>query len=320
MITVAVIEQNNINFSSLHPHLTGILYTDKPIKGRKAIEDLIKPYVSMHQMEEDDFIEFACLQLSKDPTQTIFHTEVSFSTPKGCCEIMFCDEGEMNQIASLLSLKHTVVRGKCVVILNKYNPLRKSDLTFEILTSLIKRRFYHSAILIKPSGECIKYYYQDIRYLIHMLFGVDSSDTIESCEVEVLQYTLSMFFRYKQSEINPMATRINGMYRLHGPVLVMHNIKKTIPTNLSLGELETIDKASYGRLYDRKADESDDIWTRYATLQAHTIKDNCVLCGDPGKITCERCYRVRYCSKQCQIEFRGHHVDDCINEKSIVPK
>lgn len=350
MITIAVIQQNDVTFEALGPYLSDLVYVENPNSraARQCIKSLIQNYITFHQVSEDQFLELACLELigDQDPANLFFHTETSFSSPKGCAEIIYCENqvdktAPMNQLASLLSLKHTVIRGKCVVILNQYAPLRKIPISLDHLVSLFKRRFYFSAILIKPSGQCIKYYYQDIRYLIHMIYGVDSNDTINTLSVDLLHHPLNFFFVYRKSEINSMATRLNGMYRLHGDVLLMHCLESSVPTNLSLSEIHRLDKLARGRLYDRQIKpaetqqetrvnaEGQEVskevqWSRYALVASRLTNDSwnrCVSCGSkPVTLECTRCYRVSYCSTQCQIEYRGHHYDDCINEKSVVPK
>lgn len=354
MITVAVIADNDANFNDIVDYLPEVAYHDNPNtkKIRSYIESVIKPCVTFHEIAEDKLIEFACTTLMAEytctPDKLIFNTETSFCSPKGCAEIIYCSdqyasvktEKTMNQLASLLSLKHTVIKGACIVLLNGYNPLRKISLSMNHLVSLYKRRFFYSGVLIKPSGECVKYYYQDVRYLIHKLFGISETDEINTMSFELMHYPLNAYFFYKQSTINPKATKLNGMYRLHGNVLITHDLDKNIPTNLSLSELNNLLKAAHGRLYDRSIKEGEAMTetivnsegqqqpkvctlSRYAILLnrlQNKLWEKCVNCGDPLKISCERCYRVGYCSTQCQTEYRGHHHDDCINENSVVPK
>lgn len=352
MITIAVIADNDANFNGITDYLPDVVYRDNPTTAgaRAYIESVIKPHITFHQVS--DFLDFVCTTLAAEyscPTeQLLFHTETTFCTPKGCAEIIYCSDQyaenksnkPMNQLASLLSLKHTVIKGKCIVVLNGYNPLRKINITLNHLVSLYKRRFFYSGILIKPNGQLHKYYYQDVRYLLHKLFDVDINDDINTISFELMHYPLNAYFFYKQSVINPLATKLNGMYRLHGNVLITHHLDAHIPTNLSRSELSDLLKVAHGRLYDRQVKDNEAMTetvvdtngqqqTKALTLSRYSIVNNrlktklwkqCINCNGKLKHICERCYRVGYCSVQCQTEYRGHHYDDCINELSVVPK
>ena len=40
-----------------------------------------------------------------------------------------------------------------------------------------------------------------------------------------------------------------------------------------------------------------------------------VNCSKPFNIPiiCQRCYRIKYCSNECEEEFRSYHYDECLN-------
>ena len=383
MISVAVIEQNSCVFDKIVDYLPALLYQSPTKEAKQAvktfIKDIIDPYISLHTINEEDLIQFSCQTLSKSypdaklDKDLFFHTEHSFAFPKAYMEIIHCntiantdvDDKRINNIGCLLSLKHTVIEGKCIVIANNYSlqALRSivlGHIDINMIIKMIQRRYFQSSILITPSGECQKYYYQDPRYLISKLFNISEAGFIQKMSFTSFKYNLVMCFIHKQSEINPLATRINGNYRLHGNVLVIHELDDKIFGSIGVKEISNLGKVSFGRLFDRQlrgkeihTDQGDGkvttpYWSKHVVMM-NRMKDDrlwkcCINCSDvvkdPGvrlsasvpstdwrraladeqPVMCDRCHRAIYCSLQCQIEYRGHHYDDCINELSSVPK
>ncbi len=100
----------------------------------------------------------------KNLDEFYYHTESSYSFPKKHIEIIYgqplwkeYNKGTMeniNALACLFSLKHTVMENTCVITANRYdsNDTKKQILdsvTQEDILRVVRRRFYFSAILIK---------------------------------------------------------------------------------------------------------------------------------------------------------------------------
>lgn len=374
MVTIAVIEKNQCLFPDLEKYAAHLLYREHSSEERKKIKEeinhylwsTIEPYVKFVQIHpDDDFMTVVCNKLiqnfsDKNPDEFYYHTEASYSFPKRYLELIHClpmwpeyqkDRQEnINAIGCLFSLKHSVIENHCIVIANRYDLSAKhfvvmDSVTKEDILRVIRRRFFFSAILIKDQAMA-KYYYQDPAYLISTIYHLGGKDTIEKLSVSHLKYNLVFYFQHDRDKyVNQIATRINGSFRLHGDVLMIHEMEENIFANLSIREAKRLNVLSYGRLYDRrlKDDEMHSIvsraldengkeiekkqepyWSRYIVVEKRMLiwkekKNRCINCWQVMKkpIVCDRCYRVKFCSQNCQQEFHSYHQDECINPKSI---
>lgn len=255
----------------------------------------------------------------------------------------------INNIGCLMSLKHTLVENNVIALSYKYDLdapkfVAIDSVTKEDIIRIIKRRYFFSAVLIKEN-QMIKYYYQDPKYLLMRVYGIKDSDNVQKLSVTHLKYNL-LFYHQNDEEtsyINKIATRINGSKRLYGDVLMIHEMEEgmNIYGNLSIHEAKRLNVLSYGRMYDRQLTEKEthvestiDIdekgehyekkitphWSRYIVSLNRMIKWNenknkCINCLRKFKnsVICDKCFRLKYCSLQCQKEFWHYHQDECIN-------
>lgn len=143
--------------------------------------------------------------------------------------------------------------------------------------------------------------------------------------------------------INKFATRICGTKRIYGNVLIINEMDSNIPANLSLTDIKNIDMIAHGRLYDRSLKNNETtteeiveidssgqentvnkvpFWGRYIAMknriENNLLKNNiCIYCGNYGDVSkklyyCTGCYRVKYCSIQCQkLDYVAYHKNDC---------
>ncbi|XWV24880.1 hypothetical protein QJ856_gp0903 [Tupanvirus deep ocean] len=374
MITVAVIEKNNCTFDKMEEYASCLLYAEHTDEERKKIKEninnyiwsVIGPYVKFVDVDEGDFLGTVCDHLTscfpgrKMDEEFFYHTEGSYSFPKKYIEFMHCQPlwkeykdsqlENMNTLACLMSLKHNVIENTCVVFSNRYDLSAPhftvmESITKEDILRIVRRRFYFSAILIKDD-QFVKYYYQNPSYLISKIYGLTEKDNIQKLSHSLLKYNLAFYFQHDKTKyVNKIATRINGLYRLHGDVLMLHEMEENVFANLSIHEAKRLNVLAYGRLYDRELKkeeihtvdtvEVDDkgkqvdkkvtpLWSRYIVVNSRMLqwqekKNKCINCYAEMKtpIVCDKCYRVKLCSVNCQKEFSSYHSDECINPKSF---
>lgn len=151
--------------------------------------------------------------------------------------------------------------------------------------------------------------------------------------------------------VNQAATRMAGSHIIHGDVLMIHELDTHVYGNLSIREAKRLNVLSYGRLYDRDLKEDEikpmerfaedikevnnesnqtgtepsvqtkkviPIWSRYLVVERRMAKwqenkNRCIHCGlENNKLyACNKCYRVKYCSKRCEEDFRAYHSSEC---------
>jgi len=374
MKTIAVIEKNKCSFDRMEEFVVPLLYTehtvDEKSRLKKALNDyiwsVIEPYVKFVDIDEnDDFLSVVCQNATncfpgRKPDEFFYHTEGSYSFPKKYIEFIYCQPSwkdyqdaeieNMNNLVCLFSLKHNVVENNCVVFANKYDLSLPHFTAIDVITKediirIVRRRFFFSAIVIK-NDTMVKYYYQNPSYLVTKVFGLTDKDNIEKLALSHLKYNLVFYFQHDKSKnVNKIATRINGMYRLHGDVIMLHEMEDNIYANISIHEAKRLNVLSYGRLYDRQLKDEElhtintvevdengketekkitPLWSRYIVIN-HRMniwnknKNKCINCAEEIKIpiVCDKCYRAKYCSEKCQKEFIFYHADECINPKSL---
>lgn len=369
MITYALIKKNRCIFEKMEELALPLLYTEHTEETRKKIKQsindyiwsIIGPYIEFIQVEQNDFITSACNNIISDfphkqPDDFMYHTKSSYSFPKKFIEFICCQPiwkeythntiENINNLGCLMSLDHTLIENSCVVISNKYDISQQSNIIMDSITKddiikIIRRRYFLTAVLIKKD-KLVKYYYQNPRYLITKIYNIDESASIQKMSESILKYNLQFYFQYDKTKyINQIATRINGMYRLYGDVLLLHELEDNIFANISIHEVKRLNVLLYGRLYDRQL-KSEEIhtstkvvvdengneqekkivpyWSRYLTIENrmknwNNNKDKCINCHNKivKQIICDKCYRTKYCSKNCQDEFSSYHDDECIN-------
>ena len=285
----------------------------------------------------------------KNPDQFFYHTESSYSFPKKFTELIYAQPSwkeyqsdqieNLNNLGCLFSLKHNVIENTCIALVNNY------DLSADKFTALgeinkkdiikvVRRRFFYSAIVIKDD-HMVKYYYQSPKYLITSVFNVAESDNIQKVSFSHLKYNLVFYFQQDNKKyVNKIATRINGSYRIYGDVIMIHEMEEDLFSDINLHEAKRLNVLSYGRLYDRKLKPEEthlvpDIndpekkitpyWSRYIVSNYRmknwqNNKNKCINCDKEIKnlIICQKCFRTRYCSGDCQKEFDRYHCSECL--------
>jgi hypothetical protein len=372
MVKIAIIRKNRCNFDRMADYVLPLLYNNdsKPIRNslKSNLNDylwsVISPYITFVEISEDnDLFSIICDTTKndfpdKDPDLFMYNTESSFSTPKRHLELInVCptwksyqnsmqDITVINNIGCLLSLKHTAIENTCFVIVNEYDLnapkyVKLTSITEHDILRIIRRRYFHTAILIQEKS-IEKYYFQDPEYLLSMIFGKGESEKmIQTLPVNCYNYNLIFHFNKNQDAYaNQIATRINGKYHIHGDVLVFHEMDKDIFINLGIREFKRINILSYGSLKNREPSNSEifqisdcgidengnekkntvPFWSKYLIIENRMLqwkknKDKCTHCHE-FKInnnisTCTQCYRFKFCC----IECAQSHNSECTNSE-----
>jgi len=372
------VKKNQCHFDRLEELVPPLLYTDHDPEVRRQIKtqindyiwNVIEPYVEFIEVDMDNSTNFLteccrrmteCFPSKQTDRDFFYHTEGSYSFPKKYIEFMHCQplwkeyqesqKENMNYLACLFSLQHHVIENDVIVFANSYQINGQKSVALESITKsdlirMVRRRFFFSGILIREH-DFVKYYYQNPQFLITKIYGLTLNDSIQKLSVDLLRYNLIFYFQHdKNLYLNKIATRMNGLYQLHGDILLLHELEENIFANLSIHETRRLNVLSYGRLYDRQLKDDEihtttvtdvdengqehtrkvtPFWSRYHIINRRMIKwqsykNKCINCGEnmENPITCSKCFRVKYCSEQCQKEFDHYHYEECINVKSLV--
>ena len=313
------------------------------------IWSVIEPYVKFIEINATDFLTDLCQNLTacfpnRVADDFYYHTEASYSFPKRYVELVHCqplwqeylkDEvHNINNLGCLFSLSHHVIENTCAIIANKYDNTAPKHVALDTISKndivrVVRRRFFHTAILV-TDGSLHKYYFQKTDHLLNQIYGSDTDHfTNTQFGYNLVYYYQKQKIEQTEQYVNKIATRINAQKRLYGPVLILHEMDDKIYANISIHELKRLNVLSYGLVADRLArpDETftfgetadtntnqTPLWSRYMIIDkrmAERKQPHCINCKktEPALFVCTSCYRVRFCSVQCQKEFPPH---DCI--------
>jgi hypothetical protein len=369
MIKIAVIKKNRCEFpqfDELVPPLLCLPNSDKNFEQlNQTIDDYIwsvlEPHVTFVSVDKDDMMTSICENLTNcfpqiPMDQFYYLTESSYSTPQIYLELIYAmplwstytknQIENMNNIGCLLSLKHNIVENNCVVIANTYDLkankyVTLSDITRKDLVQVIRKRYFHSAILLK-NNTMTKYLYQNPLSLVSKIFNLNpETDSIQTLSFTYLKYNLVYYFQPKQEDSYPnkCATRINGHNLIYGDVIVLNELDENIYGDLDPEEIRDLNLLSYGRMTDRdlKVEESFDtesntteptdttksnekdsmLWSKYLVVMSRlsALNNQCLCCNNKitKRVICPHCFRARYCSENCLInDYKSIHFKECI--------
>lgn len=316
MVRVAVIKPGNLSMSDLAEVISPLLYKALIKEGRRVhktrieekISEILQPYVRMEEIGGEDVLS-QMVQLIQPPSEEDlrFNCEASYGYSRGFTEVLYrmeqSEETPVNAIGCYHSLSHTVIRGDCLVVANRFVvnsngsvAVVRGDLEMQDLVRVIRRRFYRSAMLV--DGEMMaKYYYQSSQHLIESIFGggTESASSpsakarqeglqIKTEELSFLNHSLSLRHREEsQGVVNKIASRLLGK-KLVGPVIFQLHLEKPndltddISDNLTERCLKRINLLAYGSLSERNVgkndlpaeylQDNDNHWCRYYYLES----------------------------------------------------
>ncbi len=282
MVIVAVIQQNECEFTEMAQYAEPLLYTKLGDSVRKEMKqelnnylwDVMGKFVTLVDIPIEFLIEHILNYTTnkfpgKDVGSDFLHiTDISYAMPKKYLEIIhskpqwpdFPKLENVNSIASLFSIEHRYAEHTAVIIANSYDTsqpksVKLTDITKKDLLAVIRRRFLHTAVMISENS-LHKYYYQDLSVLLSSALDIslDEEGTVQKLYFENINYGLTMYWNPNNTtkKINKIATRINGCYRVNGDVLLTNEMGENIPANLSIREVKRLNVLSYGRLCDRQ--------------------------------------------------------------------
>jgi len=348
MVLVALVQPGNPITASLESCISPLLYKALVKEGRRQIKaqieeqlaSMLAPYVSFIEVgNDDDTLQKMVEAVGTTREHPRFNTESSYGYTKGVTEIFYEqvqeEETEINVIGCYHSLEHTIIRGRSLVLANRFVAgdqgvprLMRMDTEMRDIIRVIRRRFYRSAILI--DGDMIaKYYYQDSQNLTRAVFG----DRAVSTEYAVfMDHCLCLCrLEVEQGVVNKIGSRVMGR-KMVGPIIFSSHLESpgnvgglahseelagaigASYDNLTEKMIKRIGVLAYGDMEERRIkpaelikDREGEHWCRYLYLERRMtlFKKSPMVCagcrGALGKkqYTCPVTYRYKYCSPGC---------------------
>lgn len=340
MYTIAIIRTQTIQFD-MEPYVRPLLYMETNKASREvfkaqvnaALWQYIQEHIEFRTIAQENIMDVACHAMieawpDRNENDFQFHTQISYAFNKGTLELLhviprFDHARKANTIGSLLSLQHTWIDGTCVLFMNAHheNNIALTNIQSAHILRALRKRFYHSAILLR-NDQYYKYYYQNAEYLIHAIFNTQQTET---STFQFYAHTLQMYFQWNDTlVVNKIATRIHGRYPLYGPVLLFHTWEDKVHASLSITEVQRFNRLAFGPLTLRIEKPCEELTTqnyynRYMHIQdcERKLKQVCQACAKPLThfLSCTKCFRLKACSRTCQQQLLASHKSDCINDR-----
>lgn len=235
-----------------------------------------------------------------------------------------------NQMAGYLI--NDTIGNKCVLINSKISPDKTcipDSITLDDISKILYSKFFHTGVCIKTDGTTTEFIYGDHPLEYYKLQTYDE-EKYKIKEFEFVSLGLCAIIDTTSTDINKIMTRIIGTEVILGDALLISKIPEAYH-DLNLTLFAKINQLSYGPTSHRilTEDEKKDpekindlhvVNNKYCILNAraetthHDIQ--CGYCTKPTTTnTCKSCYRVKYCSKDCQVSDWHKHKDDCLYKK-----
>ena len=366
MPTIAIINLNDCQFD-LTKYAQPLIYCKLSDIDRKNLKNelhnyiwsVIKDHIEFIETNTDCYVGDSVTKIieefNRDPNDFLYHSQTSYSNPKKTLELIFCQPRwesyelnlakNMNKLACLFSLQHTVIENKCAVIGYEYheNNLILGNVTKNDIIGVVKRRYFHSGVYIE-NDIMTKFYYQNLKYAAIGLFGLDKSDNIEETNFDLFNYNLKILSIPNRTDINKIATRLHGKKQIFGPVILFNMWEENIFANLSLREANRLNMLSNGLLLNRVINESDIkrkdiikivdqvektesvpvIWNKFIIVEKYiknyneNLKNKCSKCNKniiniiDESLSCQKCFRMKYCSESCKNIDNHSNSSDCV--------
>lgn len=240
------------------------------------------------------------------------------------------NEDELNCTASYLCYGRVCVYGTAVLLRSKIQDsmiCTPCSTTFNDITDVLKTKFVHTGVRVAEDGTVTEYTFK-----ADPLEGREH-DGWRWMEAPLCRFNCIVIFQTnpENAKVNKKITKFVGRTRLYGDVLVV--------TKTTENEYSNCDKMLFNKLLevsggsmssrtllkdeideDRKIDGLPVIVNRHRILENryNNLKQTCHGCETSvtEKQICSGCYRVTYCSTECQKQDWKEHKIDCLYKVS----
>lgn len=237
----------------------------------------------------------------------------------------------INHIASLLNPKKNTIYGKVVIFCSKVVedftcvPLSAS---ISNLKEIINSRSEYSGCLVSSNGEIKEIKINDIKELESLIKKTKINS--RTCKLFGSSgFFLELYYSEEYKILNKFATTISSDQLIHGMVFILLKYNEycyeTLDKNLLLrfynlctlplhyrDSLSEDDMKSEKNMYGLPLVKNKWFILKNKELELKNKLNLCWTCEKRSKLKlCTGCYRLRYCSRKCQIDDYPEHKEDC---------
>ena len=313
------------------------------------LNDLVKDHVAFVSVASTD-------EMMNTIVDTIGLSTSTIATTTHCCDdadniFQVChlnpkrnnlneDQETINYLASFLGIGKEIIYGNAVFLksaITESGLCVPSDVTLDNIVDILRKKITPRCVVIKADGTIEEIKFLNNPFTDSLNRNVEDFDSIE---VPILEYNLLLYFEKEAvtKVLNKKASKLMGTTKVYGDVVIIMMdtendfgyLTKDLLDNLltlSSGDISTRDITDEERHKDEKINDLPLVFNKHRILQSRLLAHK-IVCGQPscnkelqtGTNTCTGCYRINYCTKECQAQHWSQHRHTCNYGKDFLNK
>lgn len=328
--TVAVIRPNNFKNEEFDLSVT-----------QTEISEVVKPYVELINVNRDNMMEVIVktIGLTKEligATNIVYQDENSIYQ---ICHLNLEDDNkqkddrEQNGLCTILTIGDITVRGPAILLrsdITSKGICTTASVSPDNIVDIVYKKTVHRGVKVSPDGELTDFFFRKDPM---ESYNTEQIDNFQWMELPLFKLNLIVFIQVKPvvDKVNKKITQLVGREIIHGESLIVLKSVENEFLDVPIDMVEKLLIATLGPVSkrDMKEEELKDgekkdnlpiVMNGYHILnnRVEKYKNRCGRCN--GELTsgdkkCSGCFRLKYCSRECQIEDWYHHKGECLNSK-----
>jgi len=295
--------------------------------------------ITMKELEHTDMMDFIIDSLELTPS-LMADTVTCYEDENIIFQLCYIQDeksphhGKINNYASELVYDKLEVHGPAILLCSyiTYNyTCIPGSLSLEDINRLYLHRTTHIGLKVREDGS-----YEEFKFTKEPLELLDeeSRNSYAWFEHNFLTFNLVVYVKkqYDNSPINKKITKLLGIYKVHGPVIIVLKKYTSDYEDLNSKLFEKLLLVAMGSIDNRKLTEEDnrepmlinDIYTlnnsnlilrnRLANINNKCHYVGCDEVLNETYFTCSGCYRMTYHSEECQAKDWFFHKKECLHK------
>jgi hypothetical protein len=250
------------------------------------------------------------------------------------------NQDDINYLGSFLNTGREIIYGDAVILksnITNNGTCVPSVVDIDEIVDILYRKLTPICSMLKTDGSI-----HEVKFINNPFSDTLKRDISEfnSVEVPILDHNLILFYEKDSSTklLNKKASKLIGTAKVYGDVVIVlmeaensyGTIDKQLLENLltlSSGDISNRDVTDSERHKDEVIDGLPVVSNRHRIMQKRLSEykkrcanSSCSSDGDTSSNVCTGCYRVSYCSKECQAADWNTHKNGCNYGKSYLNK
>ena len=330
MFTIAIIKKNKFKVDT---NLTKEFFFEQ-----------IKDYVNIVSVDSIDKMMETVVLSTGQTSDKLGHSSIVYQDSNNVYQLCHLKENnnsddDVNGISSYLVIGKETIYGNTILVnstIMDNGTCVPNSVTLDTISTLLYDKFNFKAVYVSTTDQFNDFTFQKNPIVEYLDKDAAEYDHID---VNICNFNLIVYYQ-KDPEVNVInkkTTKLVGDTQVYGDVIVC-----SFSTENEFGSIDTttllnIIKIASGDMKKRivlkeesregaEIDKLPVVTNKYTLLNNRLINhvEICNYCNrENASLTCTGCYRIKYCSKECQRDDWHRHKDDCackniINKKNML--